>query len=257
MAFDIIAERPGPSVQDVLAGDRVAAPAVMRDESPATHLGLEDVSVERYFSKAWHDREVEQVWRKTWQLACRVEEIPNVGDHVLYEIVHDSLIVVRSSPTEIRAYVNACLHRGTTLRAEGGCVNKFRCPFHGFTWSLQGKLTELPSAWDFPQIDRADYDLPEARVGVWGGFVFINFDPNCEPLESYLEILPEHFKAFALEDRYKAVHVAKIMPCNWKLAMEAFVEAFHVRSAHPRSSPITATRTRSTMSGRTFATSAG
>ena len=234
MELDIIAARPRPSVQDVFARDVVAAPDILRQESPATDLGLEDVSVERYFSKAWHDREVEKVWRRTWQLACRLEEIPNVGDHVLYEIVHDSLIVVRSSPTEIRAYVNACLHRGTTLRTEAGCVNKFRCPFHGFTWSLQGHLTELPAAWDFPQIDRAKFDLPEAKVGVWGGFVFINFDPNCEPLESYLEILPAHFEAFALEDRYKAVHVAKIMPCNWKLAMEAFVEAFHVRSAHPQ-----------------------
>ena len=83
-----------------------------------------------------------------------VEEIPNVGDHVLYEIVHDSLIVVRTSPTEIKAYINACLHRGTQLRKEAGSVKQFRCPFHGWTWNLNGKLTELPAAWDFPQVDR-------------------------------------------------------------------------------------------------------
>lgn len=225
--------RPGPSVQEVLARDINPAPAVMLEESPLD-LGTEDVSIARYFSKAWHDREVEKVWRKTWQLACRVEDIPNVGDHVVYEIVHDSLIVVRSGPDEIRAYVNSCLHRGTLLRTQGGCVKQFRCPFHGFTWSLQGKLTEVPGAWDFPQMEGKDYSLPEAKVGTWGGFVFVNFDQNCEPLESYLEILPEHFKAFALEDRYKAAHVAKIMPCNWKLAMEAFIESYHVPSAHPQ-----------------------
>jgi phenylpropionate dioxygenase-like ring-hydroxylating dioxygenase large terminal subunit len=230
----ILDGRPGPSVQEVLAGDVNPAPAVMREESPAAGQSLEDVSVDRYISKAWHDREVEKVWRKTWQLACRVEEIPNVGDHVLYEIVHDALIVVRSSATDIKAYVNACLHRGTQLRKEAGSVKQFRCPFHGWTWSLDGRLTELPGGWDFPQVDREKACLPEARVGVWAGFVFVNFDPDCEPLETYLEILPEHFKTFALEDRYKAVHVAKIMPCNWKLAMEAFIEAYHVPLAHPQ-----------------------
>jgi phenylpropionate dioxygenase-like ring-hydroxylating dioxygenase large terminal subunit len=230
----IPAGRPGPSVQAVLAQDVNPAPAILREESPAAGLGTCDVSIERYFSKDWHDREVDKVWRKTWQLACRLEEIPSIGDHVVYEIVHDSLIVVRTSATEIRAYVNSCLHRGTQLRTEGGCVNKFKCPFHGFTWDLQGKLTEVPGAWDFPDLDPAKFSLPEAQVGVWAGFVFVNFDPDCEPLESYLEILPAHFEAFRLEDRWKAAHVAKIMPCNWKLAMEAFCEAYHVPSAHPQ-----------------------
>ncbi len=226
--------RPGPSVQEVLSRDVNPAPEIMRVESPAMGLGTGDVSIERYFSKEWHDQEVQKVWRKTWQLACRVEDIAGIGDHILYEIVHDSLIVVRTGPGEIRAYVNSCLHRGTQLRTEAGCVNKFRCPFHGFTWSLDGKLIDVPGAWDFPNLDRAKFNLPEAKVGVWAGFVFINFDLTCEPLDSYLEILPEHFAAFKLEERWKAAHVAKVMPCNWKLAMEAFCEAFHVRCAHPQ-----------------------
>ncbi|MFM9864139.1 MAG: aromatic ring-hydroxylating oxygenase subunit alpha [Micropepsaceae bacterium] len=232
--MSIAKQRPGPSVQEVLAKDVNAAPAIMREESPAEGQSLADVSIDRYFSKAWHDREVEKVWRKTWQLACRLEEIPNVGDHIIYEIVHDSLIVVRTGPSEIRAYIKSCLHRGTMLRTEAGCVKHFRCPFHGFTWNLDGKLTIVPGQWDFPHVDKTKMNLPEAKVGTWGGFVFVNFDPACEPLESYLEILPAHFAEFKLEDRYKAAHVAKIMPCNWKLAMEAFVEALHVAFAHPQ-----------------------
>ena len=230
--MDIIARRPGPSVQEVIAADINPAPAIMREESPATGQSSADLPIERYFSKAWHDREVEKVWRKTWQLACRVEEIPNIGDHIVYDIVHDSLIVTRTGPDEIRAYVNACLHRGTLLRTEGGCTKQFRCPFHGWTWNLDGQLKVIPGEWDFPHVDKAKLSLPEVRVGLWGGFVFVNFDTNCEPLESYLENLPEHFKAFNLEDRYKAVHIGKVMPCNWKLAMEAFVEAYHVPVAH-------------------------
>ena len=231
---DIIARRPGPSVQEVFATDTNPAPAVMRSESPAQGQSDADVSIGRYFSKDWHDREVEKVWRKTWQLACRLEHIPNVGDHVVYDIVHDSLIVVRTGPDTIRAYHNSCLHRGTMLRTEAGCVKQFRCPFHGFTWNLDGKLTVIPGQWDFPHVDKSRMNLPEAQVGLWGGFVFINMDSDAEPLQSYLENLPEHFAAFDLEDRYVAAHVAKIMPCNWKLAMEAFVEAYHVAFAHPQ-----------------------
>lgn len=232
--MSIIDRRPRPSVQEVLATDTNPAPDILRVESPTHGLGDEDVSVDRYFSKDWHDREVEQVWRKCWQMACRVEHIPNVGDHIVYNIVHDSLIVIRTAPDEIRAYVNACLHRGTLLRAEGGCVKQLRCPFHGWTWKLDGTLSVLPGQWDFPHVDKGKMNLPEARVGLWGGFVFVNFDPDCEPLDTYLENLPAHFAPFNLEDRYVAAHVAKIMPCNWKLAMEAFVEAYHVSVAHPQ-----------------------
>ncbi len=230
--------RPEPSLQDIYDRDEIAPPSHMREESHVV-MGSEDIPVERYFCKDYHDREVEKIWRKTWQWACRLEDIPNVGDHIVYNIVHDSLIVVRTGnePGDIRAYFNSCLHRGTMLRKEGGCVKQFRCPFHGFTWALDGTLKEVPQRWDFDHINDAEFSLPEAKVDIWGGFVFINMDENCEDLLSYLEILPEHFKEFDLESRYKAIHVAKVMPCNWKLCTEAFVEAYHVPYAHPQSLP--------------------
>ena len=232
--MEIIARRPKPSVQDVYETDTNRAPDILRMESPPEGQSLEDVSAERYFSPEWHAREVEYVWRKCWQLACRVEDIPNIGDQLVYDIADDSILVVRTNEQTIKAYVNACLHRGTLLRTEPGNAKQIRCPFHGWTWSLDGKLKVLPGEWDFPQVDKGKFCLPEAKVGVWAGFVFINLDPDCEPFEDYLEILPEHFKDFALEDRYKAVHVAKVMPCNWKLGMEAFIEAYHVPVAHPQ-----------------------
>ena len=167
--MDIIARRPGPSVQEVFDTDTNPAPAVMREESPAQGQSSADVSIERYFARDWHEREVEQVWRKTWQLACRLEHIPNLGDHVVYEIVRDSLIVIRTGPDEIKAYINSCLHRGTLLRSEGGCVSQLRCPFHGWTWDLQGQLKIIPGQWDFPHVDKAAMRLPEAKVGTWGG----------------------------------------------------------------------------------------
>ncbi len=231
----IIALRRGASVQQVLAADVNPPPACLLIDSPAKGQSTKDLSLDRYYAKEWHDREVEKVWRRTWQMACRLEEIPNVGDHVVYDIVHDSVIVVRTSPTEIKAHINSCLHRGTRLCTEDGNMRHIKCPVHGMTWGLDGALAGMPCAWDFPHVNREKFSLPQVQVGTWGGFVFINFDPCCEPLESYLEVLPEHFKAFNLENRWKAVHGAKIMPCNWKLAQEAFMEGFHIATTHPQS----------------------
>lgn len=176
------------------------------------------------------------------RLAALLEDIPEVGDSEVYEIVHDSLIVVRIGTGEgdIRAYVNSCLHRGSLLRTEAGPLRHIKFPVHGLTWGLDGQLAGLPCAWDFPQVDRDKFCLPQARVGVWAGFVFINFDADCEPLDSYLECLPEHFKAFGLQDRYKAMHGGKVLPCNWKLAQEAFMEGFHIAATHPQSVEYTA-----------------
>lgn len=223
----------GPRVQEVLESERRSVPDVFRREA-ATDLGVDAIPIERYLSREFHELEVERVWRKTWQMACREEEIPNVGDHVVYEIVNDSFMIVRTTPNEIKAFVNACLHRGRRLREEGGCVPNFRCPFHGFTWNLDGTLAENPSGWDFPQINPENFTLPQARVGTWGGFVFINMDRNAPPLDEYLESLPEHFKHRPLEDRYKAAHIAKVLPANWKVAAEAFLESFHLVATHPQ-----------------------
>ena len=109
--------RPKPSLQEIYDTDRIVPPAHMREES-RVDMGHKDIPVERYFDKGYHDKEVDKIWRKTWQWACRLEDIPNVGDHVVYTIVHDSLIVVRTGEgqDDIHAYVNSCLHRGTMLR---------------------------------------------------------------------------------------------------------------------------------------------
>lgn len=223
----------GVRVPDVLASDAVPPPPGLLDEG-VVPLYTEEIPVGRYTSRSWHELEMERLWKKVWQVACRIEEIPEVGDHVLYEIGDDSLIVTRVGPDEVRAFHNACLHRGTQLRTEAGNVNCFRCPFHGFTWRLDGSLSVVPSPWDFPGLDFSTMCLPEARAAVWGGFVFVNLDPECPPLDEYLEILPDHLAPFHLEDRYKAVHVSQVLPCNWKVALEAFFEGFHVNFTHPQ-----------------------
>ncbi|CAO5165324.1 Rieske (2Fe-2S) domain protein [Frankia sp. AiPs1] len=194
----------------------------------------------RYFDPEFHRREVEKVWGHTWQMACREEQIPEVGDSIVYDIADWSLIVLRTAPDDIRAYHNSCLHRGTQLRTKGGPLSNIRCPFHGFTWNLDGTLNEIPSAWDFPHIDRAGFCLPQAQVATWGGFVFVNIDRDAAPLDEYLETLPWHFAQWPLEDRFLKAHIVRVMPCNWKVALEAFIEAYHTMATHPQLLPTAA-----------------
>ncbi len=228
-----------PSTQEIIARDRVSAPDWVRSES-YRYLGDEDVSIDRYIDPEFARKEYDNLWTRTWQFACREEHIPEVGDYYVYDIGRYSFIVTRVAEDEIRAYYNACLHRGTMLRAPGsdGFATEFKCPFHGWSWNIDGTNKEVLCDWDFPHVDRDKFTLPRARVESLGGFVFINMDDNAPALADYLG--PEfmaHINEWRLEERYVYAHVAKTIPANWKLTMEAFMEAYHVLETHPQVAP--------------------
>ncbi|KUO09374.1 Rieske (2Fe-2S) protein [Streptomyces sp. DSM 15324] len=226
---------PGPSVQDYLDQDSRPVPPALRFERN-DHLGSEDIDTARFTSREWAEREMRQVWRRVWQFACLESEIPEVGDHEVYEIGDDSLIVVRTAPEEIRAFVNVCLHRGRKLRTTGGNVGEFRCSFHGFAWNLDGSMRTPPCAWDFPHVSPEKFALPEAQVATWRGFVFVNMDPYAESFDRYRGTFDDYY-IWPLETRYKSLHIAKVLPCNWKVAQDAFIESFHVIATHPQMLP--------------------
>jgi len=228
---------PGePTTQEIIARDRAQAPGWVRSES-YQFLGDEDIPIDRYIDPAFARKEFDSLWTRTWQFACREEHIPEVGDYYVYDIGRHSLIVTRVADDQVRAYHNTCLHRGTRLRASGseGFASEFKCPFHGWSWNIDGTIKDVVCEWDFPHVDPAKYSLPEARVELLGGFVFINMDHDAPLLADYLgaEFL-EHITAWKLENRYVYCHVRKTLPANWKLSMEAFMEAYHVLETHPQ-----------------------
>jgi phenylpropionate dioxygenase-like ring-hydroxylating dioxygenase large terminal subunit len=224
----------GISFADLLDQDSHPVSDVLRRESRNVPPGNTRVPAHVYFSKEWHDLEVEKLWSRVWQWACLEDEIPNAGDYFVYDIAQLSFLIVRQPDMSIKAYRNACLHRGRKLRTcEGKGAKNLRCAFHGWSWNLEGSVKEIPCEWDFPDIDTADYGLPEAKVGTWQGFVFINPDRNAEPLDDFLGDLADHFTHLPFTKRYKAAHVAKIMPVNWKACQEAFMESYHTVATHP------------------------
>jgi phenylpropionate dioxygenase-like ring-hydroxylating dioxygenase large terminal subunit len=206
--------------------------------SPPDGMSSDDLPIERYYSREQHDLEVKKVWRKVWQMACREDEIPNPGNTLVYDIVEDSVVLVRNEDGTIRGFINSCLHRGTELCVGRAHVSSLRCPFHGWSWKLDGSLKYIPCEWDFAHVDKSRFSLPEVKVGTWDGWVFVNLDPDAGPLEDFLENLPEHFEAFPLKDKAKVGHVVGIVDCNWKVAIEAFIESYHVQSTHPQLTPI-------------------
>lgn len=228
-------KRPA-SYQEILDMDSRKVPEHLRRASPGS-FGHQDLPIDVYIDPGWHSHEKEHLWQKVWQFACREEHIPEVGDHIVYEISGQSYIVIRSAPSEIKAFPNACLHRGRQLKQFPGRCSEIRCPFHGIAYELDGRLKHIPMHWEFPHVDPDEFRLPEVQVGTWNGFVFVNPDPAAEPLEDYLGELPEHFDKWYRHERYVEAHVSKVLRCNWKIAQEAFMECWHLQATHPQTLP--------------------
>ena len=134
---------------------------------------------ERYFDPEFFGLEAEQLWPRVWQMACRLEEIPEPGDFVEYEILDQSVIVVRADDGEVRAFQNACRHRGVkVVEGRGTCASGFTCPFHGWCYGQDGTNTHVPQRRTFAEhnLQPGDIDLMPVRCETWGGCAWINLD---------------------------------------------------------------------------------
>jgi phenylpropionate dioxygenase-like ring-hydroxylating dioxygenase large terminal subunit len=188
----------------------------------------------RYLDPEFLRLELDKLFPRTWQVACRVEELPGVGCFVEYEIGSHSILVVREARDSIRAYYNACRHRGTRLARGRGRVGSLICPFHGWRWNLDGSIRLVLDREEF--VPRSDDDLGLVRVRAeqWGGFVFVNMDPDAAPLLDYLDPIPRIFAPFHYENMRIQWQKGVILPCNWKTALDGFLEAYHVAGTHPQ-----------------------
>lgn len=226
-----LSSKASPLAADLLARDSRPVPEGLMQLGD--HLSpSRAITLSRYYDPAFASLEKERLWKKTWQYACREEDIPNIGDQYRYDVGTLSWVIVRSALTEIRAFNNACLHRGTLLCSGNSSTSTIRCPFHGWEWNLDGRLKHIPSHWDFKEVKPDRYKLPEAQVATWGGFIFINPDEHAPPLEPVLGVLPQHFRSWEPDRRFTVFHIRKLVRANWKIVMEAFLESYHVVETH-------------------------
>ncbi|WP_410872829.1 aromatic ring-hydroxylating oxygenase subunit alpha [Nocardia sp. A7] len=215
--------------------ENTGAPAADPLSTPMT------IGVEAYISPEYAKAEGDRLWAKVWQQVCRVEEIPGVGDYLTYEIAADSIIVVRTAPDTLRAHHNVCAHRGRRLvdtppgAHDGrGRTRQFTCSFHGWRYDLDGANTFVAERDDWPcGLTERNDGLATVQIDTWGGWVWINMDPECESLRDYLEPaagLLEHFELEKMRYRWRKWLT---FDCNWKVAFEAFMETYHVPYTHP------------------------
>jgi phenylpropionate dioxygenase-like ring-hydroxylating dioxygenase large terminal subunit len=195
------------------------------------------IPAEAYYDRDFARLEAEKLWPSVWQMACRLEEIPNVGDYYTYDILRDSIIVVRAAPGDdgVRAFHNSCPHRGTSLTSGRGLTRQFVCPFHGWRFDTEGNCVKIVDEQDWEGcLTRADVALGAVKLGVWGGWVFINMDPNCQPLRDFLEPMATRCDPFELETMRYAWYKTITVDANWKTVQEAFLEFYHVQATHPQ-----------------------
>jgi phenylpropionate dioxygenase-like ring-hydroxylating dioxygenase large terminal subunit len=203
---------------------------------PRWELGSDAIPAARFTDPAFARRELDALWPRTWQVACRAEELPSVGDYLEYTIGWDSIIVIHGD-CGIRAFHNSCRHRSMRLVEGAGCAanGTFRCPFHGWAYNLDGDCTFVSLREEFGTdgMSKDDLRLRPVPVGERWGFVFVNLDPDAGPLEEHLAPM-EHLDHIGLENQRLYSYRWTELPCNWRVALDAFLEAYHVPSTHPQ-----------------------
>ena len=207
----------------------------MDDEKQVTY------PTEAFLSHDYVQKEKQLLWPRVWQMVERETDLANPGDWMTYNVADESIIVLRNTEGVLKAFHNVCPHRGRQLvdtpdgvhSVRGNARKNFVCGFHGWTYDLDGNNTYILDPQDWKGYLTPERTcLSEVKLDTWGGYIYINMDPDCVPLKEWMgragEIL-DHFELSKM--RYKWRQWA-IYPCNWKVAIEAFLEPYHVAGTH-------------------------
>lgn len=216
----------------------------------ARDFGLGDrdrIDPKSYTCPKIFEAEKEKIFRKTWLMVARVSEIAEPGDYIKREIwtLDTEVVIVRGKKDGvIRAFYNACAHRGVALVREcSGRTGLFTCPYHAWSFGTDGKLVGLPGAEDFPQVDKATTGLAPIHCDVWNDHIFLNFaDEPKQSLKDYMGEFGELFSDMPFGEYTHAVDIIQDLPTNWKNFLDAFNEGYHVQVLHPKSLPMVVSR---------------
>jgi choline monooxygenase len=188
-----------------------------------------------YTSPAFHAREVERIFRRSWNVIGRADYVPGHGDYFAFELAGTPGLVMRGRDGRIRAFVNSCRHRGAKLLEGTGSCSSIRCPYHSWIYDTEGRLRAAPGMADTDDFELDRNGLTALRAEVWMGFIFVNFDSEAQSLADYLGDLGESVASYGLENMVTRGRKEFRVRSNWKCYVENSMENLHLPTVHERS----------------------
>jgi len=192
-------------------------------------------TTDRYTSPEFLKLEMERVFRKTWMVAARESDVARPGDCFPVDELGESLLLVRSEDGTVRTFHNTCRHRGTRLVSRKCAAPRITCPYHGWTYALDGRLLGVPKMEGFDGFDKVTRGLFAVRTECWGGFVWITFHAEAPPVREYLGALAPRLEPYRLADMRPLFRRTWTLPCNWKAVLDQATESYHLRAVHGHS----------------------
>src|SRR5215469_8930537 len=197
-----------------------------------------------YTDPAVLEIERSRIFQRTWQLVGTLDQscgevngakrtISDPESFFTGDVIGEPLIVVRDKQGELRAFSNVCRHRAGPIALVSGCKNVLRCQYHGWTYTLDGRLIGTPDVDGVEFFDRSTMGMVPLRLDVWGDFIFVNFDKDAEPLSTYLGKIPEQVRGFEFAGLQFAERRDYVIGCNWKVYVDNYLEGYHIPIAHP------------------------
>jgi phenylpropionate dioxygenase-like ring-hydroxylating dioxygenase large terminal subunit len=176
--------------------------------------------------------EIEHLFRNEWICLGRTAEIPDQGDFLCRDIIDAPVFVVRQHDASVKAFANVCVHRSSRLLSGAGHVSRISCPYHSWTYELDGQLIGAPFMDKTPGFDVANYKLKELVCETWQGFIYVSLQADPEPLDERLSALTELVADFRMADYVPVFDVEETWNTNWKCLVENFMDAYHLHRVH-------------------------
>jgi Rieske 2Fe-2S family protein len=190
-----------------------------------------------YHDPAVYEADRNRIFHSLWSCIGREEQLAEPGDYLTQELAGESLLVTRTLGGELRGHYNVCRHRGTRLADGCGHVRKvLTCPYHAWSYDLEGKLVGTPNVHEEEGFDRAAHPLWRVHVETWAGFVFVNLSDDPPPLREWLASDPDNplwFDKYRVEDLRIGRELTYEVAANWKIIVENFNECLHCPTVHP------------------------
>ena len=198
---------------------------------------LRGLAPEWYVSRAIWELEVERIWMREWHCIGRADQVSAAGDYLCADFLGEPLVMIRGADHVVRVLSRVCRHRAMPVLEGSGNTRAIVCPYHAWSYHLDGRLRHAPEMDATPGFDPARCRLPEIRSEIWEGFVFVNFDGNAGPLGPALAGLSRALRNYGLAEMRTVRRLVFEEPCawNWKLECDNYIEAYHHIGAHRHS----------------------